>query len=225
MYPLSTKSLHSAHTTLHRLRVPVPVRRLLCHHSKGLRASRPYAVQLSPAPLPLSVCSTPESVSPPIVGARVIACAYRSRSLDSHSRVELFYRVTISRSHLAHSRSAPRRRPLGSKPRFAFSGLNPGAVGRRKFFTTTLWCSGEIFLGLKPCSRVAQSWQASYQASGEAKVSVSGMLKLAKGDTVKATFLGAGVTHRRVRRGISLCHRCGVGKGSGVKRRLASRIH
>jgi len=137
MLPLSTNSLQAAHTTLHHLSrcaVSSAVQALLCLHSKGLRALRPYAVHLSPAPLPLSLRSTLEQVVSPIIGARLIACAYRSRSLDSHSRVELFYRVTILPRGLELSRSLHAGDPLGSKPRSIASGVNPTLLGRRKIF-------------------------------------------------------------------------------------------
>src|SRR5262245_8463736 len=213
MLPLSSNSLQSAHTTCHspsRFAVSPAARFLLCPALPTPRALRPCSCLTSLGLRPLSPWSTPERSPSPIIGARLIGCAYRSLTLESHSRLELSLSTIVSRYRVKAWLTLHAGDPLGSKPRSIVSGVNLGVLRRRKIFSDGRFRCGWHRIGPdglsahRPCSRVAQSrgWGSGYQASGEAKREIG-----------KATFLGAGAPW------------LGEGKGSGVKRDLASRIH
>src|SRR5262245_55816695 len=92
MRPLSTNSLHSAHTTLHslpRFAVSSAAMSLLCPAFQALSAHYPCSCATLLRLQPLGLSSTPERSSSPIIGARLISCAYRSLTLESYSMVSV----------------------------------------------------------------------------------------------------------------------------------------
>src|SRR5262245_24606859 len=184
MYPLSSSSLHSAHTTLlplaSRYAVSSADLLLLCLRALSLSRALLYPTDRSVGfgPLTALVNFRLAFGNPRLsLSDESISCAYRCSSLDSHSRLELSivsrcldYRVTMPGSPAAGD-------PLGSKPRSIVPGVNHSVARRRKIFKgwagpaiqESSGSAGQSLSAHKPCSRVAQSWQASYQASGEAK--------------------------------------------------------